>query len=528
MQAARVLRDVRRWPAAVLLLAAVTTVTGWPGVVHAQKPHLIEEAFSIADGYRLDVVAAGLTFPTDVTFDDANGIYVLEAGYSFGPAAARARIVRVRANGSLEEVAAGFRGPLTGLTWKDGYFYIADGGRPGRILKVDIDGNREVLVDNLPTFGDHFTGDVVFGKDGKLYFSVGTMTNAGVVGPDNFFGGWLGRSPRAHDISCRDIELRGRNFTTDNPLTDEPRDKATTGAFVPFGTRTQVGLTIEGHVPCNGAIFRIGMQGGEPELVADGFRNPFGLGFGPDGKLYVTNNGFDEKGSRPVANDWDTLWQVKEGGWYGWPDYASGLPVSRDRFVPKAGPRPMLLLAQQPRLAGQPLIRFAPHSGVQKFDFSTSEQFGFPGQMFLAQFGDLAPVTGDRLDEPPGFRVVRVDLSIRKVENFLVNRQSGAVRHPNDGISPERPVAAAFDPGGRALYVVDFGLVEVVRGAITPVAGTGVLWRISRAPTGPVRSEPVVPKPPPTRWPNAVAVIVGAVTVAAAGLALRAIKLRRI
>jgi len=36
----------------------------------------------------------------------------------------------------VEEIASGFRPPLTGLTWHDGYFYVAEGAYPGRILRV--------------------------------------------------------------------------------------------------------------------------------------------------------------------------------------------------------------------------------------------------------------------------------------------------------------------------------------------------------------------------------------------------------
>jgi glucose/arabinose dehydrogenase len=67
---------------------------------------------------------------------------------------------------------------------------------------------------------------------------------------------------------------------------------------------------IPGRVPCNGAILRVKPDGGHPELVAWGFRNPFGIAFSPAGGLYVTDNGYDDRGSRPVWGAGDLLWAV--------------------------------------------------------------------------------------------------------------------------------------------------------------------------------------------------------------------------
>ena len=47
----------------------------------------------------------------------------------------------------------------------------------------------------------------------------------------------------------------------------------------------------------------------------------------------------------------------------------------------------------------------------------------------------------------------------------------------------ERPIDARFDPSGRALYVVDYGVMLVkAKGVFIPFEKTGVLWRITRSP----------------------------------------------
>src|SRR2546423_8451791 len=124
-----------------------------------------------------------------------------------------------------------------------------------------------------------------------------------------------------------------------------------TGAFVPFGTMTSKGQVIRGSVPCSGAVMRIPPTGGELELVAWGFRNPFGLAFSPDGRLFVTDNGYDDRGSRPVWGAADVLWAVTNGVWYGWPDYSGGDPLTRKEFKPPRKKQLQFVLASHPNRA---------------------------------------------------------------------------------------------------------------------------------------------------------------------------------
>ena len=54
--------------------------------------------------------------------------------------------------------------------------------------------------------------------NGRLYFGLGTVTNSGVVGLDNWAAGWVRSYLRAHDVPLGRLQLRGFRFSSPNPL----------------------------------------------------------------------------------------------------------------------------------------------------------------------------------------------------------------------------------------------------------------------------------------------------------------------
>jgi glucose/arabinose dehydrogenase len=435
-------------------------------------------------GYRIDVVATGLTFPAGVAFDEAGRPHVVETGYAYGEVWTTPRLLRVEPGGRLTPIAVGRRnGPWNGVAYHDGTFYVAEGGQleGGRILRIAPDGTTAALVEGLPSQGDHHTNGPVVGPDGRLYFGQGTFTNSAVVGEDNAQFGWLERFPQRHDVPCADVQLTGANFSTADVLRGDRGGTAVTGAFVPFGTRTTPGQVVRGGLPCSGAVMRLPPAGGALELVAWGFRNPFGLAFAPDGRLFVADNSYDDRGSRRVHGTGDLLWAVQPGTWYGWPDYHGRRPLDDgDHHKPPGQPRPARLLATAPNAPPTPVAVFAVHSSSNGLDFSRNPAFGHVGEAFVAQFGDQAPVAGKTL-APVGFKVVRVDVTSGVITEFAVNR--GRTNGPASLLGHgglERPLAVRFDPGGTALYVVDFGVMTMTERGARPRPETGVLWRVTR------------------------------------------------
>lgn len=435
---------------------------------------------ALPPAYRMEVVAKGLTFPSGIAFDSGGIPHIVEAGYSYGEVWTTPRLARIGADGAPVTIVEGSRnGPWNGVAFGKDAFYIAEGGEleGGRILRVTPDGKVTVLVDGLPSIGDHHTNGPAIGPDGSIYFGQGTATNSAVVGPDNAEFGWLKRNPKFHDIPCESVTLTGRNYESDNALKGSAGE-VMTGAYSPYGTPTTPGQVIEGRVPCNGAIMKVSPGGGKPELVAWGLRNPFGLTFSRDGQLYVTDNSYDERGSRPVWGTGDLLYAVKPGTWYGWPDFHGTTPL--DRHEPPGDPKPAALLQKYPGTPPKPAAIFPVHASADGLDVSHNAGFGHEGQIFVALFGDMAPGAGKVL-RPVGFKVVRVDPATGVIEDFAVNKgdtNGPASRLRTGGL--ERPVAVRFSPDGSALYVVDFGIMTMTERGPAPQKGTGVLWRITK------------------------------------------------
>jgi glucose/arabinose dehydrogenase len=437
----------------------------------------------LAPGYKVELVAQGFTFPSAAAFDDKGNLYVIETGYAYGEIWREPRLIRVQPDGSPQEVVKGSRnGPWTGVIFHQGNFYISEGGEAegGKILRVSPQGDIHTLVDHLPSMGDHHTNALVI-KDNYIYFGQGTATNSAIVGPDNAEYGWLKRHKAFHDIPCGDITVTGENYESSDVLTDDPNDKTFTGAFSAFGTKTTAGQVIKGQVPCTGAILRIPIEGGGVEMVSWGLRNPYGLAVSPDGVLYTSENAYDDRGSRPVWGAGDVLWEVKQGVWYGWPDFSAGKPIQYDEeFKAPAKNRVKPLVQRLPNEPPKPVAVFGVHSSSNGLDFSGSDSFGFRGEAFVAQFGDMAPKVG-KLLEPVGFKIVRVNVNDGVIRDFAVNKgkRNGPASWLKSG-GLERPLSVKFDPSGKALYVVDFGILKMTEHGPEPQENTGVIWKISK------------------------------------------------
>jgi glucose/arabinose dehydrogenase len=423
----------------------------------------------------MDVFADGLNFPTSLAQDADGTLYVAESGLPFGGAPPGGVVSRLHADGRRERLLDGLRAPVNGLLWHDDALIVSEGGHPGRILRFAPNtGAITTLVDGLPGFGNYHTNMVAAGPDGKLYFSQGAMTNSAIMGPDSVDLAWLREQQHNADMPGYDITLADVARSSAGP----DGQPVQTGAFAPFGSVHPPGTRLPGTTPCTASVMRCDPDGSGLELVAWGLRNAYGLGFLPDGRLLATDQGADVRGVRPVWNCPDFLYEVKQGAWYGWPDYFGGLPIDHPRYrAPDGSAQPFVLAAHDTLPPPQrALAEFAINACAVKFAVIPPGQ-AHAGDLLVAQFGDERPMTG-----PVGPQVAR-DLVRVSTRDWRIH----PVSYPAAVERPLRPLDVAYSPDGRWVYVVDFGAFEFIADVhaaskrIEARAGSGRVWRIAAA-----------------------------------------------
>lgn len=460
----------------------------------AVRPRVNPDDVVVPEGYQIEPLLIGLSFPCGMGFADDGTLFLLEGGSTWPTRPYMpARILRFHPDeGRLEKVAVEVLGGPRGVAYRDGAIYVSvKGGYHAHVDRYDLKtGKLTVVVDGLPSGGWHEPGGPVFGPDGLMYFANGSVSQNGVCLPQGFTVD-LAKHPEAHDVPGQDVILTGNNVWSRNPLTPFPF-LTETGPFKPFGTAAKKGEVIKGQLKCSSGLWRSHPDGSGLELLAWGIRNPYGMAFNEDGELYVSDNGLEEKGERSVRDDDDRIWHIKNArqshgsirapDWYGFPDLCGdGSSAWDEKHAPRKGKAAEPLLENPPPWAGPPVFHERPHSCACKMDFCRSDAFGHRGELFFSEFGTYAPLnTPDPTALNNGFRVVRIDVRNGTAELFVRNRHPGpASAHPGSG-GIERPLDCKFHPDGQSLYVLDFGVTHVAPTHVVAYARTGMLWRVTR------------------------------------------------
>lgn len=450
-------------------------------------------------GYKIEPVLWNLNVPGSVAFDDKQNMYVGDVGFAYVGLFPPPRILKVDHNtGNVSVfVDRGLDRPLTAITYHNGQLYVANGGK---ISAVDMKGMPHTIISSLPGLGDHYVDQIVFAKDGRMYFDVGTATNSGIVGKDN---PWAKMMPEFHDIPGKDVTLAGVNFNTTNYLQAPFGSKTTTGAYVPFGTPTKEGQVIKGDTKCTGCILSAKADGTDVRLFGWGFRHVYGLGLAPDGRLIAVMNGVDERGSRNVANDGDKIYLLDAsnprnfGKFYGWPDFFGyAQPVTDQQFQSPLNNQSLQPLIKNDPPSEKPSLVVDVGAALTHVAVSNSSKFGFNGMAFIGEFGTLAPQThltansrfgisiGSVMGQLIGQKVIVLDPNTLQTKNFVsLNTADGTFR----------PTGLGFSPDGDALYIASVGLNEVrtiaPSGAALPYPlglpwafeHTGVIWKVTHS-----------------------------------------------
>lgn len=223
----------------------------------------------VPDGFTLNTYFSGLYTPRLMTIGPDGLLYVAEQG-----AGAVIRLPDANGDGvadERQEVADGINQP-NNMEWHDGSLYVATGNRILRFTDHNGDGDmldageKEVVTNQLPITGDHFTRTLHFGPDGKLYVTAGSTTNIEI------------ESDRRHGSIMR-FNPDG-SIPADNPFAQDPDEK-------------------------------------RRAVWAEGLRNSVDFLFLPDGRLWADHNGSDELGDDVPPEE--VIIEIQKGKHYGWP-----------------------------------------------------------------------------------------------------------------------------------------------------------------------------------------------------------------
>jgi glucose/arabinose dehydrogenase len=506
-------------PLPLLLIAAFLGACTRAPIVYKSKDQtsLDRRNVEYPAGFELKLAMANLNAPTSFCFDTDGTMLVAEGGIEGD----EPRIFGVKPDGTLITVyptsrripfsplQPGFQiyGPIGGMVADHRRIFVSHRDKDGRgvITQFGYDGSHKTIKGDLPAQGDYGVTDLVIGPRDRLYFGIGSATNSGIVGLDNIR--WLRRHEQLCDQSYVDLELVGLRFYTKNPFAGlfGGNDTINTGPFQPFGVSDRARIDHAPNGLPNSAVCSVALTGGDFRVEAFGIRYPHGLAFYPGvtTALYVTNDGMEMRGSRPVKDDPDVVLRVypdHPAQWYGFPDYSTDMvPITDKRFQPPVAlilrsgfPKLSFLFdhkasdlheidenaqsfvgARLPPLSGAAKLVFAPGSGPLKRWY---------GDAFVALSGDRAPyaTSGEPLKAPVGYKVVRVNVDSHRVEEFIHNTEFlPGSRTGHSGVALERPIDVKIGPDG-ALYILDFGRVEYKSdGRQKTDRGTGRVFRLT-------------------------------------------------
>ena len=297
-------------------------------------------------GYRLQTIVRELRAPTAITFDQEGSLIVADRGLEDEPV-----IVGFRANGTKFDIyprkkqlftKGNIRGPVGGMVAAYGRIYVfhRDVNRRGVITAFDYDGKTQTVVADMPAEEDNCILDLVLNRnDGRLYFAIGSITNSGVVGLDNWAQGWVSDMADACDHPAIPYKLLGYRFDTPNPRSGlfGGNDIAVTSPFQPFGRSQQTWIKPSSNDKATAAIFSVGVNGGDLRIEAHGIRHAAGLAFNDFGRLYAANQGMELRGTRPVKDDPDAIIRIIRNVWYGWPDFSTDLQPITEKTMMSVG-----------------------------------------------------------------------------------------------------------------------------------------------------------------------------------------------
>ncbi|HLZ77767.1 MAG TPA: sorbosone dehydrogenase family protein [Sphingomonas sp.] len=211
--------------------------------------------------------------------------------------------------------------------------------------------------------------------------------------------------------------------------------------YVSVGSNSNVGENGIAAEQDRAAIWEIDPKTHAHRIFASGIRNPVGMGWASDGRLWTVVNERDELGSDLVP---DYLTSVEDGDFFGWPwrYYAS----HEDARV-KATPPPYVVNARAPDYA------LGAHTAALGLAFATGEPLSprFAEGAFVGQHGSW------NRNPPSGYKVVFVPFAKGQPTGAKPIDVLGGFLTDNGRKTHGRPVGVAIDTHGGLLVADDGG-----------------------------------------------------------------------
>jgi len=433
----------------------------------APAPHALAAIFE--PGFETEVVAGGLSLPTNMAFAPDGRIFVAEKNGT----------VRLIKNGVLQPAPVvvlsdintfGDRGLLSVELDPDfltnGYLYLAytyentpglnfTGPKTGRIVRLTVAGDtasettKVVLVGtiggdstapsckNFATTSDcipsdspsHSVGALRFGQDGKLYATLGDGAHFDFTDVD---------SKRAQDVDS----LGGKLLR----------------------------INKDGTAPADNPFYNGDPNANRSKVFALGFRNAFRINFGPGGALFAGDVGW---------GSWEEVNKILPGNNYGWPCWEGNATTLHNCSASTTNTAPLYTYAHDANGAGSVAVGSFSKNSAYPATYNTSFFFGDYAQNWIKRLeldvNNNFVAIHDFMDNPDG----PVDLATGPDGNvYYLSIYTGELHRITHTTGNRRPVpmlsatptsgaapltvafssAGSNDPDGDALsYLWNFG-----------------------------------------------------------------------